>query len=55
MPTEYQIEILEIKLRRMKPDPITGKYSAGYYALYNKIKKLRQDLRNQRWQEFLAK
>lgn len=57
MATKYQIEILDKKLAEMKPDA-NGKYDKHYYALFNKIKQLKKEMKRQdtnSWQEYLAK
>lgn len=58
MATEYQIKELERKLSLIQPDKITGKFSAQYHALFNKIKNLKIELaknsQDKRWNDFLA-
>lgn len=57
MATDYQIQALEKRLKEMKPDD-TGKYSASYYALFNKIKNLNKQIKkesNKSWEDYLSK
>lgn len=57
MATQYQIEVLENKLKTFKPNE-RGIYEPAYYALFNKIKKLKKEiqlqLKDKRWNDFLA-